>query len=73
VEVKVEAVDAPLDYNILLGHNWIYAMKTIISSSFHVLCFPHEGKIVTIDQFSFSHPSYSASVGPSVQIIDNSQ
>jgi hypothetical protein len=73
VEVEVEVVDAPLDYNILLGHNWTYAMTTIVSSIFHVLCFPHEGNIVTIDQLSFVHPSPFALVGPSVPIIDNSQ
>jgi hypothetical protein len=26
VEVEVEVVDAPLDYNLLLGRNWTYAM-----------------------------------------------
>jgi hypothetical protein len=73
VEVEVEVVDAPLNYNILLGRNWTYAMTTIVSSGFHILCFPHEGNIVTIDQLSFAHPSPNASVGPSVPIIDNSQ
>jgi hypothetical protein len=52
--IEVEVVDAPLDYNILLGCNWIYAMSVVMSSVFHVLCFPHEGKIVTIDQLYFS-------------------
>jgi hypothetical protein len=64
MEVEVEVVDAPLDYNILLGCNWTYAMTTIVSSVFHILCFPHEGNIVTIDQLSFVHPSPNASVGP---------
>jgi hypothetical protein len=48
-------------------------MSVIVSSVFHVLCFPHEGNIVTIDQLSFSHSSSSALVGPSVPIVDNSQ
>jgi hypothetical protein len=65
-------VDAPLDYNILLGRNWTYAMLAIVSLVFCVLCFPHEGKIVMIDQFSFAQPSSTASVGPSVPVIDNS-
>jgi hypothetical protein len=73
VEVEVEVVYAPLDYNILLGHNWTYAMTTIVSLVFLILCFPHEGKIVTIDQLSFAHPSLSTLVGLSVPIIDNSQ
>jgi hypothetical protein len=49
VEVEVEVVDAPLDYNLLLGHNWTYAMTVIVSSIFRTLCFPHDGKIMTID------------------------
>jgi hypothetical protein len=73
MEVDVEVVDAPLDYNLLLGHNWTYCMTFVVSSIFHTLCFPHEGKIVTIDQFSFAHASPSASVGPSVPVIDNYQ
>jgi hypothetical protein len=50
VEVDVEVVNAPLDYNLLLGRNWTYSMKTVVSSIFHTLYFPHEGKIVMIDQ-----------------------
>ena len=26
VAIKVEVVDAPLDYNLLLGRDWIYNM-----------------------------------------------
>jgi hypothetical protein len=73
VEVYVEVADAPLDYNLLLGHNWTNAMIAVVSSIFHTLCFPHEGKIVMIDQLSFVHASPNASVGPSIPMIDNSQ
>jgi hypothetical protein len=73
MEFDVEVVDAPLDYNLRLWHNWYYAMAVIMSSLFHTLCFPHEGKIVTIDHFSFAQASFSESVGPSVPIIDNYQ
>jgi hypothetical protein len=37
VEVEVEVVDAPLDYNLLLGRNWTYAMVVVVSSVF--VCF----------------------------------
>ena len=37
VTIKVEAVDAPLDYNILLGQNWMYSMQAIASSLFRVV------------------------------------
>jgi hypothetical protein len=62
VEVDVELVDAPLNYNLLLGCNWTYAMTVVVPSIFHTLCFPHEGKIVTIDQLSFAHASPNALV-----------
>jgi hypothetical protein len=73
VEVEVEVVDAPLDYNLLLGRNWTYAMVTVVSFVFRTPCFPHEGKIMMIDQLSFAYASPNASVGPSIPVIDNSQ
>jgi hypothetical protein len=73
MEVDVEVVDAPLDYNLLLGCNWTYAMTVVMSSIFHTLCFPHEGKIVMIDQLSFLYASPNESILPSIPMIDNSQ
>ena len=32
--IEVEVVDAPLDYNILLGRNLMYYMKVVASSLF---------------------------------------
>ena len=49
IAIEVEVVDAPLDYNLLLGRNYMYSMQAIASSLFRVVCFPHNGKIVTID------------------------
>ena len=34
VAIEVEVVDAPLDYNILLGQNWMYSMQAVASSLF---------------------------------------
>ena len=70
--VKVEVVDVPLDYNLLLGHKWIYAMKAIISSIFRVVYFPFEDHIVMLDQMSFDNFSSSPSLGLTVSTIDNS-
>jgi hypothetical protein len=53
VIVDVEVVDAPLDYNLLLGRSWFYAMTFIASSVFRSVQFPHKEKIVTIDQLDF--------------------
>jgi hypothetical protein len=70
--VEVEVVDAPLDYNLLLGRSWTYAMQAVVATVFWVLLFPHEGQIVTIDQLSFSRPD--PSLGASmVPMIDNPQ
>jgi hypothetical protein len=41
--VKVEVVDTPLDYNILLGKSWTYAMHAVVATFFWVLCFMHDG------------------------------
>ena len=49
INLDVEVVDAPLDYNLLLGHSWSYAMTSVVSSVFHFIMFPHKGKIVKID------------------------
>jgi hypothetical protein len=72
VDVDVEVVDAPLDYNLLLGKNWTYALTTIVFSIFHTLCFPHVGKIMMIDQLSFAYASHIAFDGPSIPVVDNS-
>jgi hypothetical protein len=53
VHVEVEVFDAPLDYNLLLGRNWINSMHDVVSTLFHVVRFPHQGKVVTIDQLAF--------------------
>jgi hypothetical protein len=53
ITVEVEVFDAPLDYNLLLGHSWIDDMRAIVSTLFHVTRFPHQGKFVTVYQLAF--------------------
>ena len=53
ISTQVEVVDAPLDYNLLLGRKWFCAMIAVASMVFRTLQFPHLGKIVTIDQLDF--------------------
>jgi len=72
VSVEVEVVDAPLDYNLLLGRSWTYAMTAVVSSVFRVLCFPHEGKVIMVDQVFFHRPSNAASSGSTVPLIKDS-
>ena len=64
VNLDVEVVDAPMDYNLLLGRSWSYAMTAVVSSIFHLIMFPHKGKIVKIDQLSYysSDPASTDSI-----------
>jgi hypothetical protein len=60
--IDIEVIDAPLEYNILLGRTYMYAMKAVASSVFRTIMFPHNGKIVTIDQVTHYEPNPSASL-----------
>ena len=55
--IDVMVVQGPLDFNMLLGRDYVYTMQTIVSTLFRVMHFPHDGKIVTIDQLSLLHPT----------------
>ena len=37
IMIDVKVVDAPLDYNLLLGRNWMYSMQAIDSYLFQVV------------------------------------
>jgi hypothetical protein len=52
IYIDVMVVHDPLDFTFLLGRDYVYAMKAIMSTLFRVISFPHNGKIVTIDQLS---------------------
>ena len=51
-------VQGPLDFNLLLGRDYVYAMKDVVSTLFRVMYFPHDGKIMTVDQISFIKPDH---------------
>ena len=72
IAIEVEVVYALLHYNLLLGRNWMYSMQAVASSMFRVVCFPHNGKIVTIDQMTFKNSPVTASSGASVPIVEHS-
>jgi hypothetical protein len=54
--IDVMVVQDPLDFDLLLGQDYVYAMKAIMSTLFRVIYFPHDGRIVTIDQLWFVDP-----------------
>lgn len=53
IEVDVEVVEAPLEFNISLRRSYIYSMSVVVSSLFRVIKFFFQGKIVTVDQLTF--------------------
>ena len=76
VYLNVMVVLGPLDYNLLLGRDYVYDMGSIVSTLFRVICFPHEGRIVTIDQLSFHGPNMapiqpSSLSGPFVPMVSS--
>ena len=53
VEIDVEVIDENLDYNILLGRPWIYAMAAVVLTYFRKISFPSQGGITIINQQTF--------------------
>jgi hypothetical protein len=50
----------------------MYAMKAVASSVFRTMMFPHNGKIVTIDQVSHYEPNPSANIDNILPLIHTS-
>jgi len=78
VLINMMVVDIPLDFNMLLGCYYFYAMNILVSSLFQVMSFPHKGNIVTIDQLASNnhHPNLTLLQNtplfvPSVQVDSN--
>jgi hypothetical protein len=65
VFIDVMVVQDPLDFSLLLGRDYVYAMKAIVSTLFRVIYFPHDGRVVTIDQLSFIGPDWMTSLNGS--------
>lgn len=63
-------MDENINYNILLEYSWTHAIHVVASSLFHVLRFPHQGKIFTVDQLSFFSSSTSDGNVPYMKHID---
>jgi hypothetical protein len=58
VFIDVMVVRDPLDFALLLGRDYVYSMKAIVSTLFRMIYFPHDGRIVTINQLSFIGPDW---------------
>ena len=44
VLIDIQVVNTQLDYNLLLERSYMYTMRAIASTVFHLTMFPHEGK-----------------------------
>jgi hypothetical protein len=73
VSVVVEVVYAPLEYTLLLRRTWFYEMTSIVSSLFRVLRFPHQGKIVTMNQLMFCTLEIGSNAGSNVPFVSDNQ
>ena len=50
-------IEDPLDFNMLLGCDYFYAIQFVVSTFFHVMYFNHGEEIITIDPLYFLDPS----------------
>jgi hypothetical protein len=73
VFVAVEVIDEPVEYNLLLGHTWLYEMIAFDSSVFRVLRFPHQGKVVTTHQLVFCTSEFGSNARSNVPFVNDTQ
>ena len=62
-----------LYYNILLGRSYTYAISAVPSAVFCKMSFPHNGKIVTIDQLSYHESQSQTSPEMTTSSVANKQ
>ena len=71
--IDIEFINAQMDYNLLLRRSYMYSMRVVASSVFHLMMFPHEGKIVTVDELTYHDPqglTTPANVIPTIATIE---
>ena len=59
-----------LDYNLLLGISWTYSMSAIALFVLHIVVFPHEGKLVTVEQLSFTRKGRMETNESTIPLVD---
>ena len=72
ISIQVEVVDAPLDYNLLLGRNWFYAMTVVSLMVFRTVQISYLGRIVTIDQLNFYTMDVTTSTANNIPMLGQS-
>jgi hypothetical protein len=66
IDVNVMVVHNPLYFNLLLGKDYVYVKRSFVSTLFQVICFPHNGKIVMIEQILFIYHDLMVNHPPSL-------
>ena len=69
---EFEVVDGHLEHKLLLERIWTYAMCVIPSYVLRVLVFPHKGKLVTVDQLTYTQKGHLETTESTVLLIDQS-
>ena len=73
VLIDIDVFNDQLDYNLLLRRSYMYTMRAVASNVFHLMMFPHEGKIMTLDQLTYHNLqglTVTANVIPTINTID---
>ena len=69
--VEVEIVNAPLDYNLLLGHSWFYPMKVALQSFIDWFVFLMRGRSFPSINWIIALPIYSLNLLPMFHWLAN--
>ena len=65
VLVDFMVIEDPLEFNMLLGRDYVYVMQDVVSTLFRVMYFNHGKEIVTINQLDF----LDLSPGPTINQV----
>ena len=71
VTIEVEVVNVPLDYNLLLGRSWFYPMRVVASTVYRLVRFPHQGRIISIDQLDYCSPNVRFDLVANVPLVNS--
>jgi hypothetical protein len=69
---EVEVMNASIDYSLLLRRSWFYPMQVVTSTINQLVCFPHQGKIISIDQLDYYTPSVCFDTVANIPLVSNS-
>ena len=57
VLVDFMVIEDPLDFNMILGRDYVYAIQVVVSTFFRVMYFNHGKEFVIVDRLDFIDPS----------------